>query len=231
LSPRVVRPHHQVMDSRPVTVSVVSDHPIVAAGIRTLLTEHADRGQFAFVPNSLDADVVIYDAFNLAVAEDHNDELAELVASHPNRVLALSRLLQPGLTARALAAGAVAPISIGADADELVALVEATTSGAIATNAQLARENLDRLTKQLRADVGLTAREKTVLALIAAGYSNDQIAADLYLSINTVKTNVRRTYSRLGVRTRAQAVAWAIEHGYATAPSAPGGRATAIATN
>jgi DNA-binding NarL/FixJ family response regulator len=218
------------MDSQPVAVSVVSDHPIVAAGIRTLLTENPERGRLAFVPNSLDADVVIYDAFNLAVAEDHTEELAELVASHPNRVLALSRLLQPGLTARALAAGAVAPVSIGADADELVALIEATASGAIATDAQLARENLERLTEQLRADVGLTAREQTVLALIAAGYSNDQIAAELCVSINTVKTNIRSTYSRLGVRTRAQAVAWAIEHGYATMPSAPRARATVIAT-
>ncbi len=65
---------------------------------------------------------------------------------------------------------------------------------------------------------------------IAAGYSNDQIAAELYVSINTVKTNIRSTYSRLGLRTRAQAVAWAIEHGYATLPSTP--LATkAIATN
>lgn len=218
------------MDSRPIAVCVVSGHPIVAAGIRTLLSEDPERGLFAFVMDPVEADVVIYDAFNLAVADDHTVELAELVAAHPDRVLALSRLLQPGLTARALAAGAVAPVSIGADADELAALVEATASGAIGTDARLARENLDRLTTQLRADIGLTPREQSVLGLIAAGYTNDQIAADLYVSINTIKTTIRSTYSRLGVRTRAQAVAWAIEHGYAALPDTP--RATkAIAAN
>jgi two-component system, NarL family, response regulator LiaR len=209
------------MDSRPVTVCVVSGHPIVSAGVRTLLTEHPDGRDLAFVADPVEADVIIYDAFNLAVSDDHSDELAELVASHPDRVLALSRLLQPGLTARALAAGAVAPVSIGADADELVALVEATASGAIATDARLARENLDRLTTELRADIGLTPREQSVLALIAAGYSNDQIAAELYVSINTIKTTIRNTYARLQVRTRAQAVAWAIEHGYAALPATP----------
>jgi DNA-binding NarL/FixJ family response regulator len=69
-----------------------------------------------------------------------------------------------------------------------------------------------------------------VLALIAARCSNEQIAAELYVSINTVKTNIRSTYSRLGVRTRAQA-AWAIDHGYATERSASTARETLIASN
>ena len=61
-----------------------------------------------------------------------------------------------------------------------------------------------------------TPASGTRSTLIAAGYSNDQIAAELYVSINTVKPAIRSIYSRLRVRTRTQAVAWAIEHGYAT---------------
>ena len=204
-----------------VTVCLVSGHPIVVAGIRTLLTEIPGPVRFACVPDPGDAAVVIYDAFNLTLAGNHADELDQLIATHPGRVLALSRLLQPALTARALAAGAVAPVSIGADAEELAALIEAAATGAIAIDAELAKQNLERLTTQLRADVGLTAREKTVLALIAAGYSNGQIATELYITINTVKSTVRNTYSRLGVHTRAQAVAWAIEHGYASLAPRP----------
>lgn len=206
---------------RIIKVSVVSSHPIVVAGIRALLTELTGPTGFACVPDARDADVVVYDAFNLALADHDPDELGRLIASHPGRVLALSRLLQPGLTARALAAGAVAPVSIGADADELVALIEAAATGAVSNDAALAHESLERLTTQLRSSAGLTAREQTVLALIAAGYSNNQIAAELYISINTVKTTIRNTYSRLGVATRAQAVAWAIEHGYASLPPRP----------
>lgn len=204
-----------------ITVCPVSGHPIVVAGIRTLLTEIPGPARFACVPDPADAEVVIYDAFNLALANHDDDELGRLVATHPGRVLVLSRLLQPALTARALASGAVAPVSIGADADELVALIEAAATGAIATDAELAYQNLVRLTTQLRASVGLTAREQTVLALIAAGYSNNQIAAELYITINTVKTTIRNTYARLGVHTRAQAVAWAIEHGYANLAPRP----------
>jgi|1185.fasta_scaffold22493_2 NarL family two-component system response regulator LiaR len=198
-----------------IPICVVSGHPIVVAGIRTLLSEVPGPARFACVPDPVDARVVIYDAFNLALGDRHADELDRLIATHPGRVLALSRLLQPALTARALAAGAVFPVSIGADPDELVALIEAAASGAIATDAELAHQNLERLTTQLRTNVGLTAREQTVLALIAAGYNNNQIATELYISINTVKTTIRNTYSRLGVHTRAHAVAWAIEHGYA----------------
>jgi DNA-binding NarL/FixJ family response regulator len=209
------------MSRGPVAVCVVSNHPIVAAGVRALLSEHPDADRFSLVSEHVAADVVVYDAFNLARGHDRDDpaedqagELGEIIAEHPGRVLVLSRLLQPALTARALAAGAVAPVSIGADSDELIALVEATASGAIATDPELARENLEELTARLGADVGLTARERSVLALIAAGYSNRQIASELYLSINTVKSVIRSTYSRLGVHSRSQAVAWAIEHGY-----------------
>jgi DNA-binding NarL/FixJ family response regulator len=204
-----------------ITVCLVSGHPIVVAGIRTLLAEIPGPVRFACVPDPGDAEVVIYDAFNLTLAGNHADELNQIVATHPGRVLALSRLLQPALTARALAAGAVAPVSIGADAEELAALIEAAATGAIAIDAELAQQELERLTTHLRANVGLTARERTVLALIAAGHSNSQIAAELYITINTVKTIVRNTYSRLGVHTRVQAVAWAIEHGYANLAPRP----------
>jgi len=204
-----------------INVCVVSGHPIVVAGIRTLLTEVSESDRFACVLDPSDAEVVVYDAFNLALGEDHFDELDRLIASHPGRVLVLSRLLQPGLTARALAAGAVAPVSIGADTDELIALVEAAASGAMSSNAALAHESLGRLTTQLRTDVGLTPREQTVLALITAGYSNSQIATELYVTINTVKTTIRNTYAKLDVSTRAQAVAWAIEHGYGSLPPRP----------
>ena len=199
---------------RPITVSVVSDHPIVVAGIRALLQEDPDRTYwFTFVSESGEADVVIFDVFNLAIDPD-SGELQKLVASHPDRVLALSRLLQPALTARALAVGAVAPVSIGADRDELLALLHSTACGAFKNDPDLARQNLADLARRLGADVGLTKREQTVVALIAAGYSNEQIARHLYVSINTVKSNIRSAYSRIGARTRAQAVAWAIEHGY-----------------
>lgn len=59
------------------------------------------------------------------------------------------------------------------------------------------------------ATAGLTSREADVLRRIGQGMSNQQIAADLCLSINSVKSYVRMAYRRLEIRSRAGAVLWA----------------------
>lgn len=59
----------------------------------------------------------------------------------------------------------------------------------------------------------LTARESEVLALIADGVSNSEIASRLYLGMNTVKTYIRSAYRKIGVTTRSQAILWAIDRG------------------
>lgn len=66
---------------------------------------------------------------------------------------------------------------------------------------------------------GLTAREAEVLALIAAGLSNKEIGAQLYLGQATVKTHVNRIFAKTGVRDRAQAVRYAFAVGVAEPPA------------
>ena len=63
-----------------------------------------------------------------------------------------------------------------------------------------------------RAVVELSDRESEVLALIAIGLTNAEIADELYLSIETVKTYVKRLYAKLGVHNRAQAAIAASTH-------------------
>lgn len=65
-------------------------------------------------------------------------------------------------------------------------------------------------------DVALTPREGQILALISRGYSNQEIANELYLSINSIKSHIRSAYRRIGVERRTQAVVWAITHGSLT---------------
>ena len=67
-------------------------------------------------------------------------------------------------------------------------------------------------------DVGLSPRESSVLGLVTRGFSNQDIADELYLSINSVKTYIRSAYRKIDVSTRSQAVAWAIQAGFPTTP-------------
>jgi DNA-binding CsgD family transcriptional regulator len=66
-------------------------------------------------------------------------------------------------------------------------------------------------------------REQEVLALIVAGSSNQHIARELHIGINTVKSLIRNAYRKVGVSTRAQAVAWGVEHGFPTRRGPSGG--------
>ena len=56
----------------------------------------------------------------------------------------------------------------------------------------------------------LTARERETLALIATGKSNDEIAQEMQISLNSVKSYIRSAYRKTGVQSRSQAVLWAV---------------------
>ena len=60
----------------------------------------------------------------------------------------------------------------------------------------------------------LSEREAEVLRLLAQGFTNKDIAQMLILSVRTVETHLRSIYSKLGVRSRTEAVLWAVRHGY-----------------
>jgi DNA-binding CsgD family transcriptional regulator len=69
-------------------------------------------------------------------------------------------------------------------------------------------------------DPGLSPREMQVMRLIASGSTNDEIAQQLFLGINTIKTYIRTAYRKVGVSRRSQAIIWGREHGLVDADAA-----------
>lgn len=172
---------------------------VLGKGLAAMLAEHGPRT----VLTEGEADVILYDVFGMHTI--NGADLDALIKDTDAVVIAVSRDLRPDMRARALAHGAHAWISMSASSEELVAAVEAAAAG------EFVPDEGDRLGR----DVGLTAREVEVLALVAQGYGNQDIAERLYLSINSVKTYIRSAYGKIGADSRTRAVIWCLQNGFA----------------
>lgn len=155
-----------------------------------------------------DVDVVLYDT--LCLHRREATELDQMLATPGVTVLVYSRDMRPDLRARALAKGCTAWVSMSASADDLVHAVELAAAGECPAEQA---SSLDR-------DTVLTAREIEILSLITHGLSNREITERLELSANTLKTHIRQIYRKIGARSRAQAVAWALQDGYMASENA-----------
>ncbi len=189
-------------DERRLRILVVDDHEVVHWGFRVLLAEQpwverclaARTSEEALVvTRKLRPDVALVDLF--LGGESGAELCGEIIQASPGtRVLLISGAGRMTASA-ARAAGASGFISKESDAREVVAAVRAVALGMtlFAPRAQ-------------QPDPLLTEREREVLALIAAGSTNREIAAKLYLSPHTVKEHTSALYRKLQARNRAEAV-------------------------
>jgi DNA-binding NarL/FixJ family response regulator len=204
----------------PVRIVIVDDHALMREGTIQLLEQAPDFkvvGQSGSAEEGLGVlelvrpDVAIIDV-NLPGMSGL--ELARKVAgSHPEiRVLILSAYDDQAFVAEALEIGVGGYLIKTASAKELIDAVRAVADGVFV----LDRVVSGRLTRRLRddsANVGaLTRRETDVLGLLARGRSNKQIASELGLGLRTVEGHVSSVLGKLGVRSRTEAVAYALGH-------------------
>ena len=136
------------------------------------------------------------------------------------RVIVLTTFDYDEYVYRALRAGASGFILKRARAEELVEAVRIVAEGDALLTPELTRRlvasfsrNATKTADAAAALDRLTEREREVLVLVARGLSNREIARWLTLSVETVKTHVKRIFMKLGVRDRAQAVVAAYEAG------------------
>jgi len=204
-----------------VKVAVVSPQPVVMEGFTTMLGHHPDRVVLVHATSLLhedEADVVLYDV--LGLAEGNGAELERLVNETGAVVFAVVRDLRPDLLGHALTLGAHGFFSLGVSEADLLLAIESTTTGWQRGDATpdpvIGSSDSAQRASRLGVDAGLSPREIVILALIAQGMSNTEIAHHEFVSINSVKTYIRSAYRKIGVTSRTQAVVWALQHGFDT---------------
>ncbi|MDL4775124.1 MULTISPECIES: response regulator [Thermomonosporaceae] len=142
--------------------------------------------------------------------------------AHPEvEVVVLTTYADDDSIFAALRAGARGYLTKDAGADEIAQAVRAVRGGASQLDPAVQRRLVEAVASGERParggglPDGLTRREAEVLALIARGRSNTEIAGDLFISEATVKTHINNLFAKAGLRDRAQAVTYAFRHGLA----------------
>jgi DNA-binding NarL/FixJ family response regulator len=190
------------------TVAVVTPHDIVAVGLRTMLAQIGPSLRLVDAEPQ-EPDVLLYDV--VALIDGDTSDLDHWVKETASTVVALTRPLRPDLGALALDRGAEAVVPLDASAEEIVGVALSAAAGTL-DDSEVARaaEHDTRLGEV----VGLSPRETDVLRLVVLGFSNHEIARELFVSVNSVKTYIRSAYRKIGVTTRAQVVSWCVRHGF-----------------
>ena len=199
-----------MVSASPLRVAVVSRNQLTRAGLAAFLSvdrRRADISDMASLDGHLGGqDVAIYDLAGL-IGTTEND-LAHLLGSG-KPVVALEPRGRHDLAEGALRLGVAAVVPMTIEPLDLLAVLERAAAGEHVDQSSADR---DEWRERVRRQYDLTEREIDILGRIGTGVSNAEICADLYLSINTVKTYVRSSYKKIGVTSRSQAVLWALEH-------------------
>ncbi|MGY0060355.1 response regulator [Streptomyces sp. LZ34] len=201
-------------------VLIADDHAVVRQGLRMILSLDDDIKVVGETTNGREAvrlarelcpDVVLMDL--LMPVMDGISATAEIRQDLPEvEVVALTSALDDTMVMGAVRAGAIGFLLKNAEADELRSAVKGAAAGRI----QVSPDATSRLMGQVRAPSGpeqLTEREAEVLTMLARGKSNKEIARDLRIGQQTVKTYVSHILTKLGVHSRTQAAVYAVQSG------------------
>lgn len=210
-----------------IRVVIADDQDMVRTGFRMILDtegdievvgEAGDGRQALFVARRERPDVVIMD-----IRMPHVDGLRatrELLGAGDvdTRVLVLTTFDSDDYVYEALHAGASGFLLKSSSPEQLVEAIRVVARGDSLLAPSVTRRVIEHYVKQPKPAApaeldALTAREREVMLQIAAGRSNAEIAAGLFVSEPTVKTHVARILMKLGLRDRVQVAIYAYEHG------------------
>jgi NarL family two-component system response regulator LiaR len=203
-----------------IRVVIADDHRVVRDGLCYLLSqepdievagEAGDGRQAVNVVAATRPDVLLLDLF-MPELDGHGVLAALQQAPHRPAIVVLTSATDDEHLVRAVHVGATSYLLKSASAEDVIAAVRSAAAG----TASLSPELLTQFTRALRRPAPpdplqpLSPRERDVLRLIAQGHSNRQIARDLAIGEETVKTHVRGILTKLGLQDRVQAAIFAL---------------------
>ncbi len=203
-----------------IRIVIADDHQIVRRGIRMFLADDPDFEVVGEAANGAEAveitrqqrpDVVLMDL--LMPVMDGITAIGIIRREIPDvEVIALTSVLEDAAVVNAIKAGAIGYLLKDMQSDALLSAIKAAAGGQV----QLSPEAAARLVREVRAPNNpetLSDRETDVLRHLAGGMSNKEIALELGIGENTVKTHVRSVLGKLGVQSRTQAALYAHQIG------------------
>ena len=194
-----------------IRVALVNDYEIVLQGLRALLRPYAPGIRVVEIEvggsPSTRVDVTLFDTYGETTAP--LERVRELASDESNGAIIVFSFSEDMAVAESVVrAGAQGFISKAVPAPQIVDGIRAAARGERVTLVK--RAQLASMAPELGwpgRDMRLTGRESELLALLPTGMTNRELAAHFFVSENTIKTQLRRLFSKLDVRNRVQAVA------------------------
>ncbi len=199
-----------------IRIAIADDHPIVRAGLLeviddvTVVAQHGSAEALLAWLNGNDCDLVLLDLQFGDGRLTGAEATRRISAPDGPAVLILTTYATDADILAALDAGARGYLLKDTPTHELERAIRVAAAGETTLSPAIQQRLLRRI---LDPATTLTQRELDVLQLAAGGMSNNQIAAELYITRATVKTHLAHTYAKLGVPSRTAAIATARERG------------------
>ena len=209
-----------MVQSQLIRILIVDDHALVRSGLKNFIYayegmqvvgEAGDGAEAVEFCATHPVDVVLMDMIMPGI--DGSETTRRIMAlGLPVRIIILTSFHEQDLVEQALKAGATSYLLKNVSAADLAAAIQAAYAGH-STLAPEATEALIHATRQ-KPGVGsdLTDREREVLTLLVHGKSNTEISTQLSITLATVKFHLTNIYTKLGAKSRVEAVTIALEH-------------------
>jgi NarL family two-component system response regulator LiaR len=207
-------------ETNKIKVMIVDDHPVVRMGLTTMLYAFDDFDLIAEAgsgPETLarcrenTPDVILMDI--VMPGMDGLDTARAVLAQHPNvKIIMLTSFPEADLVEKAMDSGATGYLVKNAPIDALAEAIRAVHDGHSTFAPEVTRALIETRTRGPRPGHDISQREREVLALVAEGLTNNEIADRLSISPATVRHHVSACISKLGAANRAQAAVLAVEY-------------------